>query len=405
MSENREKSTVVETDNKGKRKTKHPSNRRPNKKPVEGTESAIFSPDKKPVAKPETKRSDGKAQKSELRALILRTVEQKNGQLKKKDLFEVCLECFGLTAAEKKDRSPESKWTNSRSVTGLVISELVAEGKIKIDAEGFCRTPEETVKECDDDLLEKCEKLIETLLSGGKKLTKKEILAQCVEGISTAKPQSVKCEGGKALGALKENGKISQDKKSGVFYLEERFPNTPLGKTLRAAYEGADVKKSLIDALNLAGGPFFERFSVELLEKEFSLTGTVEKAEVTGGPDDGGIDGKIFFRDHLGFREVVLLQAKLRNVTKSETKYETGKQITLKEVREFFGAAVAAKGTRFIWITTTTFCREAKYFIEKQPDFVGINKDKLYELAKKHGIGVVTGADGKEELDYKKFIG
>ncbi|MBR1747020.1 MAG: restriction endonuclease [Clostridia bacterium] len=360
-----------------------------------------------PVEKPKSEsKKDNKIQKSELRTIVLKAVEQKDGQLKKKDLFDVCLKRFDLTAAEKRDRSPEGKWTNCRSVIGLAIAELVAEGKIVIDPEGLCRMPPEEKAESkeDADIKDALAELVVQILSSGEKLKKNELLNRCVAHYPKAKPQSVRCEGGKTIGALKSSGTISQNKQDGTFYIEERFPNTPLGKTLRVAYDGGDVKKCLIDALNLSGGPFFERFSVELMEKVLSRRGAVEKAEVTGGPDDGGIDGKIVYRDELGFRETVLLQAKLRNVTKSESAYESGRQITLKEVREFFGAAVAAKGTRFVWITTTTFCREAKYFIEKQPDFVGIDKKRLYELCKGYGVGVVLNAEGKEELDYKKFM-
>lgn len=402
----RKKNPVENAEKPEKSVQKQPDNATKKEKvPAKMPEKNAVKPPEKVAVKLPEKKSDGKVQKSELRTLIVRTVEQKNGMLKKKDLFDACLLRFNLTAAEKRDRSPESKWTNCRSVTGLVIAELVAENKIVIDSDGFCHTPAQEKEKPEDPetaLKEMFVAKIPQYLTDGKKLTKREILLLCVKDCPKAKPQSVRCEGGKALSKLKEDGKISQDKKTGAFYLEERFPNTPLGKTLRAAYEGADVKKCLIDALNLSGGPFFETFSVELLTKEFSSVGTVEKTEVTGGPDDGGVDGKIVYRDHLGFRETVLLQAKLRNVTKSATKYESGKQITLKEVREFYGAAIAAKGTRFVWITTTTFCKEAKSFIEKQSNFVGIDKKRLCELAIQHGLGIVEN-DGKIELDYKKF--
>ena len=138
---------------------------------------------------------------------------------------------------------------------------------------------------------------------------------------------------------------------------------------------------------------FFEAYSVKLLEKLLSLKNSVDSSELTGGPNDRGIDGVINITDELGYKEKILIQAKLR---KRGT-------ITLKEVREFYGAVCSEAGTRGLFITNSTFHKESSKFINKHYNIVGINNKKLFELATQYKVGIVE-VDAQLKLDEDMFL-
>ena len=104
---------------------------------------------------------------------------------------------------------------------------------------------------------------------------------------------------------------------------------------------------------------------------------------VTGGSDDGGIDGVIKTEDSLGFREITMVQTKNRLDIPSET-----------DVRGFYGAVCAKRGTRGIYATTSDFHSGAKKFLEALDDCVGINGERIFAMAIECGYGIKK--NGKE---------
>ena len=120
----------------------------------------------------------------------------------------------------------------------------------------------------------------------------------------------------------------------------------------------------------------------------------MHKSEVTGGSDDGGIDGIVETLDRLGYREVIYLQAKNRKKI----------QVTLKEVRGFYGALCAYGGSRGIFITTSFFHRDAEKFIKGIDNLIGIDGKKLYEISKKCAFGLISEGEGLWSLDPALFI-
>jgi len=59
------------------------------------------------------------------------------------------------------------------------------------------------------------------------------------------------------------------------------------------------------------GGEWLESYAVRLLAEYCRQCGkTVTAAYVTGGSDDGGLDGVLETTDWLGFRERILMQMK-----------------------------------------------------------------------------------------------
>ena len=144
-------------------------------------------------------------------------------------------------------------------------------------------------------------------------------------------------------------------------------------------------EKSFAMLINAEGGAFFNVFVAKLLESHYASAGIrVSGRFVVDGSEDKGIDVVFHTRDELGFTDKTAVQAKTR----------ARSQITLKELREFYGCMHAEGATKGVFITTSTFTTEAVEFLAKSPDLVGIDLVKLFELACRYGIGI-RDKDGK----------
>ena len=127
---------------------------------------------------------------------------------------------------------------------------------------------------------------------------------------------------------------------------------------------------------------------MELLRRYYLLTGkTVDEGSVTGGSDDGGIDGIIHTQDDLGYRETVLMQMKNRHAV-----------MCSKDVREFYGAVCAENGSRGIFITISTFHPDAQKLLDKVDNLTGVDGAKLFEIARNCRYGILE-QDGRYCLD------
>ncbi len=150
------------------------------------------------------------------------------------------------------------------------------------------------------------------------------------------------------------------------------------------------LKTEFFTRLHSKGGEFFEHFILTLLTKHLSKNGkTVTEAYVTGGADDRGIDGVIKTTDSLGFREVLMIQAKNRLEPVNET-----------SVRGFFGAVCAMQGSRGIFATTSDFHPIAREFLDSIDNCVGVSADDIFKMACECLYGVKR-RDGKYFIDTK----
>ena len=144
------------------------------------------------------------------------------------------------------------------------------------------------------------------------------------------------------LGRLSSEGIIT--KSGGVYSLPEKVRSR-----LDDIQGILALKHDFKTKLYKRGGEYFEYFFMTLLEKYMKKHNkTVIKSYVTGGSDDGGIDGVIETVDLLGFRETTMVQMKNRAENSSET-----------DVRGFYGAVCAKQGSRGIFATTAL--TETKY--------------------------------------------
>lgn len=120
---------------------------------------------------------------------------------------------------------------------------------------------------------------------------------------------------------------------------------------------------------------FFEQLVIQLMSKLGYGDGTPDSMMHTGKSNDGGIDGKIK-RDVLGI-DHIFLQAK---------RYEPGHTVSREEVAAFAGSVAGTKG---VFVTTSTFTRQAADFVaEKHKSIVLIDGRKLGELMLRCGLGV-----------------
>ena len=257
------------------------------------------------------------------------------------------------------------EFTEIRGLIGAVVSEMRNDGVIIYDSGVYSLGADGPMPL----RLERCEKEIVTLLASGGK-TKHEIRAHLRRIFKTDTTPSDSDDRilynymGQILRRLAEVGTV--ETADGLYALK---------KQTRASIDDiknmVELKSEFLTKLHQKGGEFFEHYILTLLKKnEESYGKTVTECKTTGGALDGGIDGIIKTVDYLGFRETVLIQAKNRTDTTSET-----------TVRGFLGAIYANGGTKGIFATTSDFHPAAKIFLSSLDNCVGVNGGDIFNMA------------------------
>lgn len=272
----------------------------------------------------------------------------------------------GLSAAEGRDNAPDSRRNLLNSAIGTLLSDLCREGAVLRSAEGryLLTCPAvHAIREAE---------LREAILtfSKGEGHPRGEIYAHIEELFGTAKTagreddNALRCRAESLIARLLGEGELIAEGEY-VRRVREEDEFFPDGQedALRARY---------LDLLHRQGGPFLERFAVALLSDYYKATGrTVTCAEVIGGSQDGGIDGRIDTTDALGFRETILIQTKCRR---------SNIHVTERELRGFWGAVCAEGGSRGIFLTTSYFHEAGLRFLSRLPSCVGIDGERLFSL-------------------------
>lgn len=154
------------------------------------------------------------------------------------------------------------------------------------------------------------------------------------------------------------------------------------------------LQEKFLQKLRKLGGNYFEYYAVYLLEKYSRLCGRrLEGLKISGGTNDGGIDGELELCDRFGLKETIYIQAKNWDPSKGdEKKWVVGETL----LQQFIGACVCKQAQagkqncRGIFITTSRFTPEAKRILENLGEkFVGYDGADLYETAKECGFGIV----------------
>lgn len=155
---------------------------------------------------------------------------------------------------------------------------------------------------------------------------------------------------------------------------DDKLPEEVMGEA--SSRHLASLKQNIYDCILNNTPEFFEHLVVDLL-LEMGYGYDEHSGIVTGRSHDGGIDG-IISEDKLGLG-LIYIQAK---------RYAKSSRVGRKEIQAFIGAMEHIQ--KGVFITTSTFTREAVSFTEKQQQksIKLIDGDALTELLIKNEIGI-----------------
>lgn len=161
-------------------------------------------------------------------------------------------------------------------------------------------------------------------------------------------------------------------------------PNDELTPTeqLEQAYHSIidDLAADLLQKTLEQSPYFFEHLVVDLLVKMGYGGSFANSAQVTQYVHDDGIDG-IIYEDKLGL-DKIYIQAK---------RYKLDNTVGKPQIQQFSGALDEQKATKGVFITTSTYSKEAKQYVEKlNKKIVLIDGQELARYMIEYNVGVST---------------
>lgn len=151
---------------------------------------------------------------------------------------------------------------------------------------------------------------------------------------------------------------------------EEHTPNEILESTFNQIQES--LAGELLERVLKQSPSFFERLVVELMEKMGYGAG-----KITGHSGDEGIDG-VIDEDKLGL-DVIHIQAK---------RWAPDHKVSRPDLQQFVGALAGQNGNKGVFITTSSFSKEAMNFNPSGVKIVKIDGERLAKLMIIHNVGV-----------------
>jgi restriction system protein len=158
----------------------------------------------------------------------------------------------------------------------------------------------------------------------------------------------------------------------------EQEPLEPPDEALERAYSRlrTAVEAELIDTVRGVAPTFFEELVVDLLVRMGYGGNRTEAARAIGRTGDDGIDG-VVDEDRLGL-DSIYVQAKRWDGS-----------VGRPEIQKFAGALQGQRATKGIFITTSTFTREAEDYAQRiGTRIVLIDGRRLAQLMFEHDVGV-----------------
>jgi restriction system protein len=163
-------------------------------------------------------------------------------------------------------------------------------------------------------------------------------------------------------------------------------PDTPSEETPEDALAGAyetlrtAVESEVLQLVQDSSAAFFERLVLDLLVAMGYGGSRQEAAHAIGQSGDEGIDG-IIVEDRLGL-DVIYIQAK---------KWKTNNAVGRPEIQRFAGALQGKRAHKGVFITTSSFTREAKEYASGiDSRIILIDGARLTQLMVDYNIGVST---------------
>jgi restriction system protein len=151
-----------------------------------------------------------------------------------------------------------------------------------------------------------------------------------------------------------------------------------------------ELVSEILSAVKKCSPSFFESIVIDVLTKMGYGGSRADAGKAVGRSHDGGIDG-IIKEDRLGL-DVIYIQAKRWEGT-----------VPRPEIQKFAGALIGKKAKKGVFITTSTFSREAIEYADFTGNIVLIDGETLARLMIEYDVGVskVKSYDVKKiDTDY-----
>ncbi|MBU2511932.1 restriction endonuclease [bacterium] len=190
------------------------------------------------------------------------------------------------------------------------------------------------------------------------------------------KPESISVKLLKSIPGFRE--KVSPNKKQEPILEDDTIEsNTPV-ELIEIGYNKIreELINQLLDMIKANSPSFFENLVIDLLIKVGYGGNKIEYGEVVGKSGDEGIDG-IIKEDKLGLDKIYIQAKKWENT------------VGRPEIQKFVGALQGKRAKKGIFITTSTFSKEAlDYSTNIDTNIVLIDGEQLAELMLDHELGV-----------------
>ena len=265
---------------------------------------------------------------------------------------------FGLSKAELREVVPSGTRPMVADRVAWALSYLRQAGVLQSSRRGFFRISERGMSV----LATHPERVDNRLLAQFPEF--REFLARNRRP-ALASPVETECNGNVAATELLEEA--VQQRQTPSELLEDAF------QTIRQ-----DLAQELLDRIKVCSPAFFERLVVELLVKMGYGGSRKDAGEAVGRSGDEGIDG-IIKEDRLGL-DIIYIQAKRWERT-----------VGRPDVHQFAGALTGQHARKGIFITTSSFSKDAQQFVAGvDTKIVLIDGKQLAELMIDHDVGVTT---------------
>lgn len=162
--------------------------------------------------------------------------------------------------------------------------------------------------------------------------------------------------------------------------IDKSGEETPLERILSAASEiELSVGSQLLQRLREESPEFLEHAVLQLLHG-MGYGSTQEDLKHLGGTNDGGVDG-VIREDRFGLDQIYV-QAK---------RYSSG-TIGRPDVQGFVGALTGKRASRGVFITTSSFTKDAREYADTIQGFrvILVDGEELVRLMIEHKVGVTT---------------
>jgi restriction system protein len=274
---------------------------------------------------------------------VLRHLAQHPEGDRRRNIHEAMPDLMGLSEAQRTERLANLPHLRYRHRSGWGLSMLKAAGYVDNPTPGIWRITDRG----------------------------RELLARYPDGFDEETGRRVIREGRSEIQGEDDGGGDAAADAAEVAV--QRTPDERIDSALEEVRRA--VAAELLDKIAQAPPVFFEEVVLDLLHA-LGYGASDDDLERVGQAGDGGIDG-IISLDKLGF-ERVCIQAK-------RWQGSVGRP----EVQGFYGALAGRRARKGVFITTSTFTREAREFAAQVADsIVLIDGARLTSLMIEHGVGV-----------------